>query len=331
MKLLYLSAHSILEYDTFSLFTEIGLDVFSLGAYFDPRHPQDDKRPGIEGTADHQALRDAVNGIENPKASLPDALVDWCDVVYADAYPQEWIIGNWAKIKNKRVIWRTIGQSNVKMEADMKVMREQGGVQIVRYSPNEKKFFEAQGSFAGQDAVIRFHKDPAEFKDWTGVRAEVGQVSQHDAKPHGRDLFTNWAYFEAATQGLPCSFAGPNSEKIGGLGNLGYEEMKAYLRSLRAYCYTGTVPASYTLGLIEAMMTGVPVVSLTKGYNWAGPELFEGDEIAMWAYTNPLDARKKLQYLLEEPRQDESILTRMQAVELFGKWTVMEQWRRFLG
>ena len=328
-RMLYLPCHSILEYDTFQLFTEMGIDVFSLGAYFDPRYPQDSKRPGFDGVADHQALREAVNGIENPRADLPDDLVDWAEIVYADGYPEEWIIGNWDKIKSKRVIWRTIGQSNVNQEAAMHIMHTQG-LQIVRYSPAEKRFFESQGSFAGEDAMIRFSKDPSEWNCWTGWEQGVGQVSQHDAKPHGRDAFTNWKYFEAATMGLPHSFVGPNSEKIGGLGCLDYEEMKKYLRLIRAYIYTGTIPASYTLGFIEAMMTGVPTVSITKRYMWSGPELFEADEIALWAYDDPLEARGRLIAFLREPDAEASALTRAKAVELFGKDVIKRQWEEFL-
>ena len=36
MKLLYLSCHSTLEYDELSLFVELGINVFTLGAYTEP-------------------------------------------------------------------------------------------------------------------------------------------------------------------------------------------------------------------------------------------------------------------------------------------------------
>jgi hypothetical protein len=56
--------------------------------------------------------------------------------------------------------------------------------------------------------------------------------------------------------------------------------MRDYLRRIRAYLYTGTQPASYTLGLIEAMMTGVPVVSIGPDHMTWQRDLFEGHEIA---------------------------------------------------
>jgi hypothetical protein len=56
--------------------------------------------------------------------------------------------------------------------------------------------------------------------------------------------------------------------------------MRDYLRRIRAYLYTGTQPASYTLGLIEAMMTGVPVVSIGPDHMTWQRDLFEGHELA---------------------------------------------------
>jgi hypothetical protein len=132
------------------------------------------------------------------------------------------------------------------------------GLEIVRYSPKERNL----GNYAGETTLIRFGKYPEDWGGWTGHWPVVGNVSQHAPEPHGRDDALNWRFWEEATQGLPRTFAGPHSEKIGGLGALPYDEMRDYLRRIRAYLYTGTQPASYTLGLIEAMMTGVPVVSI---------------------------------------------------------------------
>jgi glycosyltransferase involved in cell wall biosynthesis len=76
--------------------------------------------------------------------------------------------------------------------------------------------------------------------------------------------------------------------------------MRAYLRKIRAYVYTGTQPASYTLGLIEAMMTGVPVVSIGPESMWV-PDLFEGHEIVgRLAATPRYSAAQTLAYLLAD-------------------------------
>jgi glycosyltransferase involved in cell wall biosynthesis len=131
-------------------------------------------------------------------------------------------------------------------------------------------------------------------------------------------------------------FAGTHSEKIGGLGQLDYDTMKEALRRARAYLYTGTQPASYTLGLIEAMMVGIPVVSI--GPSWMrvfpyGSEMFEGHEIAgLWS-NDELDARDQLKIFLREPEQAaiHGMRCRYKAIELFGKDRVKADWKAYLG
>jgi hypothetical protein len=108
--------------------------------------------------------------------------------------------------------------------------------------------------------------------------------------------------------------------------------MKGWLRKARCYCYTGTQPASYTLGLIEALMTGIPTVSI--GPSWMtifpyGPDLFEGREICLRGGDDPKHVRGQIARLLEHP--DPNPPERARAIELFGKETVGAAWREFLG
>ena len=108
--------------------------------------------------------------------------------------------------------------------------------------------------------------------------------------------------------------------------------MARYLRDIRCYLYTGTQPASYTLALQEAMMTGVPIVSI--GPSWMGaPDLFEGHElVGLWS-DDPDVARSYLRLLLEEPAAAEHYGSRMRerAIELFSTETVGRQWAEMLG
>ena len=128
---------------------------------------------------------------------------------------------------------------------------------MVRYSPNE----EAIPNYAGAHALIRFGKEPSEWGGWSGFDRVVGNLTQHLAQ---RGTACGYPFWAEVTADLPVRPAGPGSDAIGGIGELTYEQVRAYLRRIRAYLYTGTVPASYTLGLIEAMMTGVPIVSIGR-------------------------------------------------------------------
>jgi len=201
-------------------------------------------------------------------------------------------------------------------------------MEIVRYSPKERNI----PNFAGQDALIRFYKDPDEWHGWTGSDAVVGNVTQHLLQ---RDPYTNFGFWRDATEGLPTLPAGPGSNAIGGLGSLDYTEMQAYLRRIRCYLYTGTQPASYTLGLIEAMMTGVPVVSIGPSHMQLFPyvpDMFEGHEIARFWNDDSQMVRGALQHLLLHPdkAQEHSRWARARAIELFGKDKIKAEWAAYL-
>jgi glycosyltransferase involved in cell wall biosynthesis len=138
---------------------------------------------------------------------------------------------------------------------------------------------------------------------------------------------------------------GPGSEVIGGPGALSYDDMLGWLRRARCYLYTGTQPASYTLGLIEAMMTGIPVVSIGPAYMNVfpyGPDLFEGHELAdpeenddpLWS-DDPSKVRAWLDFFLDEEFRSwadyTSEIQRTQAIDLFGRERIGAEWKAYLG
>jgi glycosyltransferase involved in cell wall biosynthesis len=355
MNVLLLTSHSIAEYDDLRMLSDLGYDVFSIGAYTNPGQPGDDKRPALPDVpyhADFEALcweqRARHDGddpgfvIDWAKGDLHPDIVDWADAIIVHHFPEAWIAGQWDRIRDKRVIWRTCGQSDPRLEAEMARL---DGLEIVRYSPKERNL----GNYAGETALIRFGKYPEDWGGWDGGSAAVANVTQNMVE---RADACNLAFWRAATEGLPTLPAGPGSEHLGGVGTLTYDEMRDYLRAARCYLYTGTQPASYTLGLIEAMMTGVPVVSIGPDHMTWQRGLFEGHELVdkreagwsdphdpydypgQWA-DDPAAARRILTSLLDENWQERTTdiggVQRQRAIELFGIDTVGPQWREFLG
>src|SRR5438552_11850672 len=284
MNLLLLASHAVAEYDHLRMFTDLGYDVFAPGGYEVPSHTAESIRPALPDAPHYPELvalceRQRQEGgepgaaIDWAKAKLHPDLIDWADAIIVHHFPERWIGWQWDRIKHKRVIWRTCGQSDPAIEDYMASFR---GLQIVRYSPKERRYFEASGHFAHEDALIRFGKYPSDYGPWIGDDVVVGNVTQNMVE---RGDACGLSFWQEATAELPTKPAGPGSEKLpGGVGTLIYDEMREYLRHLRTYLYTGTTPASYTLGLIEAMLSGVPVVSIGSEA-WAGPaDLFEGAE-----------------------------------------------------
>ena len=336
MNIVILASHEIAEYDDLRMFTDLGYDCFVPGGYQNPREHE----PGLRGPLDAPVFPELIEACERvrreygdpgplidaAKAHLPDEVIDWADAIIVHHFPERWIVGQWDRIKHKRVIWRTCGQSNPDLEALMAQGRPEG-LQIVRYSPKERNL----PNYAGEDALIRFGKYPADFPAWTGEVPCVANVTQHMVE---RGDATGLSFYLEATKGLYARPAGPGSESLRGVGSLDYDQMLDYLRRCRVYLYTGTRPASYTLGLIEAMMTGIPVVSIGPrafGPGWIG-DVFEGHEITRLAYESPADAFGKLDMLIDNPAHAREIGhdQRQRALELFDVATVGEQWREFL-
>jgi hypothetical protein len=273
----------------------------------------------------------AANGEPGPyidwaKARLHRDIIDWADVIIVHHFPERWIGGQWEQIKHKRVIWRTCGQSSP--DGSLERFMAQFPVEIVRYSPKERNL----PDFAGESALIRFGKYPADYGPWVGDEAVIGNITQDMAKRGDHTGLSTW---RDLTHGLPVCPAGPGSEDIGGLGTLPYAEMLTYLTRIRAYLYLGTWPASYTLGLMEAMLSGVPVVTVpwTPGIGHEVlRDLFEAPDLLPHRPT-----RDAVQSYLKTMLRDRDLAAlhgeecRQAAIELFDVATVGPQWKAFLG
>lgn len=356
MNILLCLSHSIEEHAQLLLLHELGYGVVSIGGYIDPSSPHDEKRPALPQIPVVPSIKAAVDelgtsdNLGNAQSWLPDAALEWLgdDGIIIYHHNLHRLFGQWRRIRDwldgsprRRVIWRSVGQSVENNENEARPFRADG-LERVAYSPKEANI----PGYTGHDALIRFWGDPQEYTDWTGENPVVLNIAQHHDTPHGRDRWINWPFFAEVTRVLPHVFAGTHTELIGGLGQVSYDDMKGLLRSSRAYLYTGTQPASYTLGLIEAMMTGIPVVSIGPEHMTIfpyGPDLFEGHEIVSavdgtgWHWkpwsNDPAEARNLLSALLSSRSfaAEQSRVQRDRAIELFGKQKIAAEWKAYLG
>jgi len=343
MNILLLTSHAIAEYDDLRMLTDLGYNVFSIGGAYD-EVPFEGKRPALDVPTYPEFVQlcnreREVHGEPGPvidwaKGHISPEILDWSDVIIVHHFPEQWIGAQWDRIKHKRVIWRTCGQSDPRLELAMARYHDDG-MQIVRYSPNERKAFEPIHAFAGEDALIRFGKYPSDYGPWTGEDEVIGNITQ-DMKRRGEACgYDRWVRL---TEGFPVLPAGPGSEDMGGYGTLTYPEMLAYLNRIRAYLYTGTIPASYTLGLMEAMLSGVPIMARgwdtpSLDYEWLG-RLWEGSDIVHpgFAGTDYLIVEHFAMWLADiEYARTVGERGRKRAIALFDVATVGAQWKAFLG
>ncbi len=331
MKILYLSCHGSLEYDEVKLFRELGHEVFSLGVYKNPNQVDDPNRPALPGDA-NQRFIDLTS--PEDKNNIPQEIIDWADIVIC-MHVVDWLGNNWEKMKGKRVIWRSIGQSTLNVEEMLRGLRA-NGLEIVRYSPRESTI---PGN-VGADATIRFYKDPDEFKGWTGNNKRVLTVGQSMKE---RDQFCNFSLFEQVTKEFPRTLYGKENQAAGELwgGQVSYEKLKELYREHAVYFYTGTYPASYTLNFIEAWMTGIPVVALGRRLGespfeegqstYEVPDFFDKTQGGLYS-DDPEELKKFVKMLLEDRKFAELISKRAieGSIEIFGKTKIKEQWRNYL-
>lgn len=338
MKVLLLTAHSIAEYDDLRMFTDLGIDVFSIGAYSDPSNPGDSLRPALPNAPDHPELRQLVIEsreahpaeeaemrwvIDPAKAYLHPKIIDWADVIVCHHFLDRWIVPQFHKFGDKAVVWRTCGQSDPSLESLMGRFRPR--LKIVRYSPRERIAFTQWGAFAGEDVLIRFGKYLfADFPGWIGDGGYVANVTQNMA---GRGEAVGLSYWLDQTRGLNAQPAGPGSERLpGGVGTLSYDGLLDYLVHAGAYLYTGTAPASYTLGLIEAMAVGVPISTMPRE-RFAVPELWEADTLVGPSADVPVALWLQNKQAAAEHSQHMTTA----ASRLFDVETIGPQWVEFLG
>lgn len=329
MKILHLSCHSVLEYYESKLFTELGHEVFSFGAYLNPESPYDNKRPGYKGMYNDHLISIAT---QYSKENLHQEMIDWADVIVVMHKP-EWIIGNWEKMKKKKVIWRTIGQSIRDNENSLAIMRNEG-LKIVRYSPAESRI----PGYLGHDAIIRFHVDKNEYDGYCGIFPIVITFAQSMKK---RGVFCGYDIFEEVTRPFPRLIFGPDNEDTGMTGGaVSYEDLKNTLRHYRAYFYTGTYPASYTLNFIEAFMMGIPIVaigpSLANLNIFPNHFLYEVDQFIQNGVNGFISEDKnELRTYVQQLLEDEELAKRIgkagkeTAIQLFDKDLIASQWKEF--
>jgi glycosyltransferase involved in cell wall biosynthesis len=315
------------------MFTELGHTCISQGTYNDPKHlGADAARPARDlpyfPELNPLAKLEWVTHID----TIPQKLIDWCDMVYILGISQ-WLPVNWERIKHKKVIWRSIGQSEPHTERIVGYYRTKG-LRVVRYSPLERLI---QG-YAGHDAVIRFYKDEEEYNGWNGESKMVVTVAQ---SMKFRNDFLRYDVFEAATRGLPRGLYGKgNEEKHEGMvvdelvrGELTYEELKSVYRNNRVFFYTCTRPAPYTMGFMEAWMTGIPVVAIgaaLAGYFVETPMLIERGKSGFVADSIG-ELNELCRVLLNNDKLAREISEggRKAAIEHFGYPKIKAQWKEF--
>jgi len=244
MKIYLHSCHAVLEYDQAKMLMGLGHEVVGL---FDVGSEQ---RPKIKGVTDRNVEFD--DGVD---LFLVHQLEEFerRAVAYASL--------------GKPVVVMAFGQGSREQHRLLaQSMHRYKNLHVCAYSVKDHAIYCEEGAPCEQLRLIRFGKDLKEFGKWKGGTPRV-LVMCNDI--HRRGEACGWdVVHKLSARGLPITLCGNNTDKqdyMPGLGQVDYDEIKHLMRSYRVAFNVGTIPAPYTLSLVEQICTGMPVVAWDNG------------------------------------------------------------------
>jgi len=339
LNILYLACHETLEYDDVRLFTEMGHRVFSVGGLANPDAARPSTRPVMPRfySRDWWTAFAADRGNDLLAKRITRDFAQRFDVVVVNHDPFL-LDTNREAFMGMPIVFRTIGQSNDHIETALG--RHLETVHIVRYSQKEVNLT----NFCRTDRVIYFAKFLTDYPPWEpGTRA----ITFHNSFPTRATVSVpSLNQYTDLTRVEPCDLYGFLNEGVEAWRGLASAELQLELfRTAGVYLYVYSVPPSYTLSLIEAMLVGVPVivpsavaVRATLGdiaglcgfsdERYEVTDLLDNDPTLIW---NTIDeAPLKMRALLDDPVKAIGISERLRATAQakFNTIKIAPQWQQ---
>lgn len=220
-------------------------------------------------------------------------------------------------------IYHLHGQTN----AHTRVMVDsllQSGALVVSYAESEAELLDMGLP------VIHFGKDPEEWKGWTGEESSTMYMANRILTRREACHYPLW---EQTHIGGRWVMAGENNEQLGAEAReLTYDELQQTMRRARLFFNLGTKPAPYTLGVIEAAMTGMPVVSPVYDFGMEHPRYMVPDLLGDGCITMNRPTQNRMKKLLSDsPRTRKRMerigeAARASAMRHFNVHTTDSQW-----
>ena len=346
MRLLYVSScHPTLEYNDLSLFCDMGFDCFSTGIYSDTDRPvnlslwRDSSVPGLK--KDHKSLeiferdnpvyRGNLVGYNRPRLKLSKELIERFDVVVCNSF-SHYVLDNWNSLKDSKVIWRTYGDSTPEQELLLQEKVDKG-LNVVRGTVSE---LDKPNACPGE--VISCHIDEDWYKGWKGDEPVV--LSFQNAFHIRRLEAMGQAYLRIRHKsGAKFELYGDHPHPMV-KGFLDFKsQLEAYQRS-QVYFSIGSHPAPITYNFMEAMTTGMPVVTFGYGIGkspkdgkpsyYQVPEFIENGKTGFFS-----DDESELVDIVHTLLQDKELRSfiskeaRKSAVSMWGKEAIKSKWKEY--
>lgn len=328
-KILYLSCHETLEHSEMTLFSQLGLNVFPVGFYSTPT-PINPTRSTVNFKIDPELqdkfMRLVYNKNFKPGAPirLHNEFVKNFDIII-NCHWSENFDYNRHFFRNKEIIWRSIGLSNSGLEQKILAYKKQLAMHIVRMTPVEP-------TTAGVSAVIRSHIDPDYYNGWIGNEEYVLTIQKWTRLGEKGRLANE---YQAVTNGLQRKLCGKENKGFDCMvDNPTDDELLEFRRKARVYFSLATQNASATYTFFEAMMTGMPVVSV--GSKLARTPWFENPKFIQNGVSGFVsDDLKELRRYIELVLKDYDLAcklgmnARQSVINVFHPNIILNDWRTF--
>lgn len=252
--ILYVSCHSVLEYDEIKILKELGHHIFSCGSYIEPLKPTENLRESIELYQN----KDWLNIFHKTNCKmLPNGM--WVfsreflnifdTVIFMHSYQS--LLNSIRMLSGKKIYWRTIGQSNSLIEKS--VSKIKNDIKIIRYSPYEENI----PGYCGSDHLVRFYKNKNDYKP---RNKEVDKICIFYNSFNQRINHFNYYHYQSNIAKIPHDIFGRNNVEGNFLGEKSYMEQVDIYSKYAASYVINTSPAQYTLSFIESLAAEIPLI-----------------------------------------------------------------------
>lgn len=303
MKILYLACHETLENNDISAIRMAGLDVFTTGYFINnisvnplfSKHLDTVNNMELKNSFDfyHPELKNGTLGsfkINSEWIKNFDCIIN-CG-------PYDTFYMNKDIFNGKFLIERSIGLSS---EAD-EIRFKELCLNIIRISPKERLI----PGYAGELTVIRPPIDSTYFNGYNGNYPNILTIKAHMKRRAYEAMYSEYIEITDEFKRSRLLAGIENGDIPFALKNLTNDELQTQRQNNRLYLSmpTRTAPLSYSF--IEAMMTGMPVVTvgpLLANYPWFEHSDFIENEINGF-YSNSID---QIKYYIKSLLNDQKL------------------------
>lgn len=345
MNILYISCHETLEYDELRVLDKLGHNVFSVGHYTDPRNPLHPTKDGVLDIKFNPEWLEKYKKLHNYELlqkqfgnlTIKDVLNVYYKRVHRDfakefdaiviAHFEENLTLNWESFKGKPIIMRYIGQPEGHFSPYLKYAK------TVAYSETEK-YINRLHKF---DAIIRPYVDVDYYNNWVGTGDYVLTINKWFKK---RGNWSAWDTYLNVTAGFKRIVGGFENEDVPfSAGDLSPQDIQKLRQEAPVYFSTCTKPGPFTYSFMEALSTGIPMVSVGPKIGsvavdkptFEAHKFIENGVSGFWS-DDVKELKAQIATLLQDEklRQSFSIAGRAAALKYFSLERNMRDWKAIL-